>query len=91
MLGQNSGNFLILSILSTALTVMLVGSKALHSNTCNRDSIMPLETRASPPGEEGEERGGGQRGEAGGERGRGEERGTEGGGGGARREEAGES
>ena len=74
MLGQNSGNFLILSILSTALTVMLVGSKALHSNTCNRDSIMPLETRASPPGEEGGERGEGGGG-GGGERRREEERG----------------
>ena len=81
MLGQNSGNFLILSILSTALTVMLVGSKALHSSTCNRDSIMPLETRASPPGEEGEERGEG-------ERERWEERG--GGGGGGREGERGE-
>ena len=82
MLGQNSGNFLILSILSTALTVMLVGSKALHSSTCNRDSIMPLETRASPPGEEGEERGEGERG--------GGRREGEGGGGGGREGERGE-
>ena len=93
MLGQNSDNFLILSILSTVLTVMLVGSKALHSNTCNRDSIMPLETRASPPGEEGGERGEG--GGGGGERRRGEGGGgrregrREGEGRGARREEAG--
>ena len=50
---HNFANYANLMGMHTAsLTVMFEGSDTFQSSTCSRDSMIPLDTRASPPEKE---------------------------------------